>query len=224
MNRALVTGATGFTGSHTVPLLIDRGYSVRCLVRASSDRSVLAGNAVEWFQGDLADPHALKLAMKGTDLLVNVASIGFGHAPDIVDAALATGVKRAVFLSTTAIFTSLKAPSIAVRIIAEDAIKNSGLAYTILRPTMIYGGSRDRNMCRLVRYLLRWPVMLIPGDGRNLQQPVYVNDVATAIVEAISTDRTIGKSYNVPGPKALTFKDSNSQFANVTDCGAIAFL
>lgn len=206
MSRALVTGATGFTGSRTVPLLIEQGYCVRCLVRSSSDRSVLAGNTVEWFGGDLADPHKLELSMKGVDVLVNVASIGFGHAPNVVGAALAAGVKRAVFLSTTAIFTTLNAPSKAVRIAAEATIKNSGLAYTILRPTMIYGSPGDRNMCRLVRHLRRWLVMLMPGKGENLQQPVYVDDVARAIVEAISTDRTIGKAYNIPGPKPLTFK------------------
>ena len=215
MNRVLITGATGFTGSRTVPLLIERGYCVRCLVRASSDRTVLAGNAVEWFQGDLADSHKLELSMKGVDVLVNVASIGFGHAPNVVGAALAAGVRRAIFLSTTAIFTTLNAPSKAIRIAAEDTIRNIGLAYTILRPTMIYGSARDRNMCRLVRYLRRWPVMPMPGSGENLQQPVFVDDVARAIVDAISTDRTIGKCYNIPGPKALTFKEVVETISNL---------
>ena len=207
MNRVLITGATGFTGSHTVPMLIERGYCVRCLVRASSDRTVLAGNAVEWFQGDLSDRRELELSMKGVDILVNVASIGFGHAPNIVRAALAMGVKRAIFVSTTAIFTTLNAPSKAIRIAAEETIQKSELAYTILRPTMIYGSPRDRNMCRLVRYLRKWPVIPIIGNGECLQQPVYVDDVANAIVHAISTDRTIGKCYNVPGAKPITYKE-----------------
>lgn len=204
--KALVTGATGFTGSYVVPLLLEQGAHVRCLVRASSDTSRLpAAPKIELAEGDLSDRDSIERALQGIDTLVNIASLGFGHAPKILGATVATGVERAVFISTTAIFTTLNAPSKSVRLAAEESIRASGLRYTILRPTMIYGSSRDRNMCRLIHYLRRWPMIPVFGHGEHLQQPVYVEDLAAAVVQAVGTERTVGRSYNISGRAPLTY-------------------
>ena len=81
--KIFVTGATGFTGSRVVRLLLKNGYDVSCLYRASSDRSilapfVLAQDDIEWIEGDLSDTKSLSTAISGTDALVNIASLGFG--------------------------------------------------------------------------------------------------------------------------------------------------
>jgi nucleoside-diphosphate-sugar epimerase len=162
---------------------------------------------IEWALGDVSDAQSLTSAMQGADALVNVASLGFGHAESIISAARNAGIQRAVFISTTAIFTQLNAGSKKVRVAAELAIETSGLKYTILRPTMIYGSSRDRNMWRLIRFMRVSPIIPIFGDGKYLQQPIYVDDVAQALVSCLSNDRTIGKSYNIAGKRALTYND-----------------
>ena len=203
--KIFVTGATGFTGTRVVPLLLKSGYAVHCLYRTSSDRSSLAGLDIEWALGDVSDPQSLTSAMQGTDALVNVASLGFGHAESILRSANEAGVKRGIFISTTAIFTQLNAGSKSVRLAAEEAIQASGLDYTILRPTMIYGSPRDRNMWRLIRLLRITPVMPIFGDGESQQQPIFVDDVAQAVLRALQTDATIGKSYNIAGKAPLTY-------------------
>ncbi len=205
--KIFITGATGFTGSRVVPLLLNNGYQVRCLYRASSDRSQLADANIEWAQGDLSDTASLSSAMQGTDALVNIASLGFGHADSIIRAAKDAGIKRAVFISTTAIFTQLNAKSKKVRVAAELAIETSGLKYTILRPTMIYGSPRDRNMWRLIRFMRISRVVPVFGDGKSLQQPVYVDDVAQAVVSCLSNEKTIGKSYNIAGKHPLTYNE-----------------
>src|SRR6185503_14964497 len=166
--KIFVTGATGFTGSRVVPLLLKNGYEVRCLHRSSSDRSLLPDPKIEWALGDISDSQSLSAAMQGADALVNIASLGFGHADSIISAAKAAGVQRAIFISTTAIFTQLNAPSKRVRVAAELAIETSGLKYTILRPTMIYGSRRDRNMWRLIRFMRYSPIVPIFGDGKYL--------------------------------------------------------
>jgi nucleoside-diphosphate-sugar epimerase len=203
--KVFVTGGTGFTGSHVVPLLLKKGYEVRCLHRPGSDRSILPQPTIKWALGDVSDSQALSASMQGTDALVNIASLGFGHADSILRAAKDAGIQRAIFVSTTAIFTQLNPKSKKVRIAAELAIETSGLRYTILRPTMIYGSPRDRNMWRLIRFMRYSPIIPIFGDGNYLQQPIYVGDVAQAIVNCLCNDQTIGKSYNIAGKVPLTY-------------------
>lgn len=203
--KIFVIGATGFTGSHLVPLLLKNGYEVRCLYRVTSERSLLPQPEIEWVLGDISDTQLLTSLMQGSDILVNIASLGFGHADSIINAALNSGIQRAIFISTTAIFTQLNAPSKKMRVAAELAIETSGLKYTILRPTMIYGSNRDRNIYRLIRWLRYLPFFPIFGDGNHLQQPIYVGDVAQAIVSCLTSEKTIQKSYNIAGKNALTY-------------------
>src|SRR5215510_13137213 len=114
--KVFVTGATGFTGSRTVPLLLAQGMELRCLYRPGSDRGALPQPGIEWVRGDVADREGLAPLMEGSDALVNIASLGFGHADSIVGAARDAKIQRAVFISTTAIFTKLNARSKAVRL------------------------------------------------------------------------------------------------------------
>jgi uncharacterized protein YbjT (DUF2867 family) len=199
----VLTGATGFTGSHLLAQLHARGIRPRCLVRATSDTSNL--HDVEIVEGDLGDAASLARAFEGASVLLNTASIGFGHGPGIVAAAERAGIPRAIFISTTAIFTTLNAKTKSVRMEAEEAIRKSGLQWTIIRPTMIYGTSRDRNMARLIRYLSRWPVMPVAGHGNHLLQPIHVDDVARAMLQALDHDTAIGRDYNIAGKEPLTF-------------------
>src|SRR5262245_35795661 len=97
--KIFVTGATGFTGSRVVPLLLKNGHEVRCLYRETSDRSVLSSPEIEWVVGDLSDPEALSASMRGTNALINMASLGFGHAESIIGAAQDAGIQRAIFIS-----------------------------------------------------------------------------------------------------------------------------
>jgi uncharacterized protein YbjT (DUF2867 family) len=203
--KVLVTGASGFTGSYVVPRLLQRDVDVRCFVRKNSDLVHLPVKDVELVYGDLDDPTSLQSALSGIDALVNVASMGFGNVSGILSALAKTGVDRGVFVSTTAIFTSLNVKSKSVRLAAEQAIRESGLAYTIVRPTMIYGSVRDRNICRLVRFLNCSPILPIFGSGKYLQQPVFVDDVASAIVDSLLVQSTVNKAYNIAGREPLTY-------------------
>ncbi len=157
-------------------------------------------------EGDLDEPASLACAFAGAgaDVLVNLASLGFGHGPTVIAAATDAGIRRAVFVSTTAIFTTLPAPSKAVRQAAESDLASSVLSWTIIRPTMIYGTPGDRNMVRLLKLVQRRSVVVVPGTGRGLQQPVHVDDVAMAISAAAERPATAGVAYDLAGPEPLT--------------------
>jgi nucleoside-diphosphate-sugar epimerase len=125
----------------------------------------------------------------------------------IVDRAQAAGIRRAVFVSTTSLFTQLNAPSKVVRLAAEQAIQASQLDHVILRPTMIYGTAEDRNICRLIRYLRRFPILPVVGSGNHQMQPVHVGDLADAICRAAFADSASCVALNVSGASPLTFNE-----------------
>jgi len=204
--RILVTGATGFTGEKVLPFLMGKG-DVRCFVRPNSDVQKIKEHGYELVYGDLNDLKSLRIAMSECDALINIASLGFEHAPGIVRTAKEAGIKRAIFISTTALFTQLNADSKSVRKQAEDCIKTSKLEWTILRPTMIYGSPDDRNMIRLIRFLDRFPFIPIFGSGNYLQQPVYVEDVAKSIEAVLFNKETIHTEYNISGKFPHTFNE-----------------
>lgn len=206
--HCLITGATGFTGTFIAKSLLRAGYKVSCFVRdLQRAKQIFSSEDICFFNGILEDTNALASALKGKDALVNVASIGFGHAPGIVRACRNAGVKRAVFFSSTAIFTTLEAKTRTIRQAAENIIVTSNLDFTIIRPTMIYGTPDDRNMIRLIRYLERCPIVPVMGDGKSLQQPVYVKDLSDAVPEILTNSVTIQKAYNLSGKYPLSFND-----------------
>lgn len=207
IKKVLVTGATGFTGSFVVRELCGSGCDVYCFVRDTGKLSVIDGSRVSIIEGDLNNPKQLCRALDKMDALVNVASIGFGHGPSIVQACVDAGVRRAIFFSTTAIFTTLSAQSKGVRLKAEEAIKESTLNYTIFRPTMIYGTPRDRNMIKLIKLVERLPAIPVFGQGKSLQQPVFVRDLAQAVTRAIELPCTFRKEYNLSGKEPLTYNE-----------------
>ena len=206
--RAHVTGGSGFLGGFVIPLLREAGYEVSALARSAAAAAKVESLGATPVQGDLDSRDALRSAFESAapSALVNLASLGFGHASAIVQAAEAAGLRRAVFVSTTAIFTKLNAPSKQVRTAAERTIEECDLDWTILRPTMIYGTPGDRNMWRLLRQLRRLAVVPMPGGGKQLQQPVHVADLAQAVVAALQTAAAVGKAYDIAGPDALTFR------------------
>ena len=217
--RVHVTGGSGFLGGSVVPLLVAARHEVTALARTPAAAERVAALGATAIPGDLDDPASVDAAFAVSDAeaLVNLASLGFGHAPTIVAAAEEAGLHRAVFVSTTSIFTGLQTATKPIRLAAEDAVMTSALDWTIIRPTMIYGMPADRNMARLLRALRRLPVLPLPGGGRGLQQPVHVDDLAGAIVAALDRPPTIGRAYDVAGPEPITLRTVIEEAGDAVD-------
>ncbi len=207
--RLLVTGGSGFVGEYVLREAARRGHETVALARSDAAARAVAGCGARPAGGDLDQAGLLPdvFAAARCDALVNLASLGFGHAPAIIAAAEQAGIGRAVFVSTTAVTTALPAPSKRIRLAAERQIRYSQLQWTIIRPTMIYGAARDRNLSRLLRLLSRARLLPVPGGGRHLQQPVHVADVADAVLTAVERPGAAGMTYDVAGPEPLSFAE-----------------
>jgi uncharacterized protein YbjT (DUF2867 family) len=201
--KVLLTGATGLLGGALLDLLLSRDREVRCLVRHESRNvSRLDPSRVEVFRGDANVTDDLRRALVGTDALVHVA--GIEHAPAVVGAARDAGVSRLVMVGSTSAHSAYEFRSGPKRRM-EDVVTGSGLDWTIVRPTMIYGSERDKNVHRLLRFLDRSPVFPIFGPGTNLWQPVYHEDCARGVYEALVRPAAVGRSYDLPGASPLPY-------------------
>jgi len=168
--RLLVTGGSGFLGGYVLAGALRWGHECVALARSREAAAVVTARGATPLVGDLDDGAALAGIFAGArcDALVNLASLGFGHDTAIVGAAVRAGLDRAVFVSTTAVTTALPVRSKAVRLAAEAEIRSSGLKWTILRPTMIYGTVDDRNLSRLLGLLARLRHAPVPDGGPAL--------------------------------------------------------
>lgn len=205
--RVALTGGTGFTGRRVARELVARGHDVRVLVRPPAARPGVLPEAVSVVEGDLLHGPDLDMLLAGREALVHVASLAFGHAGPIVAALERHGVPRGVFFSSTAILTRLEAPSVGPRREGEERVRAARSAWTLLRPTMIYGDSGDRNLSRLIRFLAWTPIVPLPGGGRALVQPVHVDDVARAAVDALERPAAAGRCYELPGGEASPLRE-----------------
>jgi uncharacterized protein YbjT (DUF2867 family) len=191
--KVLLTGATGLLGGALLELLLAGGHAVRCLVREGSPRaSRLDPRRAELARGDAGDAHALWRALSGVDAL----------PPE--PAARRTGVGRLVVVSSTSAHSAYASRS-GPKLRMEELVRASELDYTIVRPSMIYGSELDKNMHRLLRFLDRSPLFPMFGSGENLWQPVYHEDCARGVYEALVRPAAVGRSYDLPGAEPLTY-------------------
>jgi uncharacterized protein YbjT (DUF2867 family) len=201
--KVVLTGATGLLGGALLDLLLGEGSDVRCLVREGSPNvSRLDPVCTEIVTGDAGNVGDLLRALSGMEAMVHVA--GIEHTPWVLKAAREAGVERLVMVSSTSVHSAYEFRSGQKRHM-ERLIYESGLAYTIVRPTMIYGSELDKNMHRLLRFLDRSPVFPMFGPGDNLWQPVYHEDCAQGVLEALERPVAIGEAYDLPGAEPLSY-------------------
>jgi uncharacterized protein YbjT (DUF2867 family) len=201
--KVLLTGATGLLGGALLDLLLAEDHEVRCLVREGSPRaSRLDQRRIELARGDARDAGALSRALSGTEALLHVAGIEYSSA--VLEAARRAGSSRLVVVGSTSAHSAYSFRS-NPKLRMEELVRGSGLAYTIVRPSMIYGSEVDKNVHRLLRFLDRSPVFPMFGSGENLWQPVYHEDCARGVYEALVRASAVGQSYDLPGAEPLTY-------------------
>jgi uncharacterized protein YbjT (DUF2867 family) len=215
----LVTGATGFVGSHVAHALRARETPVRALVRRPERARRLAAWGVELVQGDVTDAASLDAACEGVDAVVHLVAIIRGRREeferimaqgtrDLVAAARAAGVRRFVLASALGLDEQTKdiVPYYAAKWEMERAVVESGLEHVVFRPSFVFG--RDGGVLpmfvRMARYL---PVTPIAGPGTQRLQPIWIDDLAEYFAQAVSLPAAAGRTFEVGGPDAPTWNE-----------------
>jgi len=138
---------------------------------------------------------------------VHIAEITL--SPKIIEAAITCGVRWAILVHTTGRFSKYKSASEEyIQIEDEILAKRNQINITVLRPTMIYGSSSDRNMYRLIGFLSNHKLFPLFGDGNNLMQPVHARDLGNAYYDVVvNKEKTLNKEYNLSGKEPIKYID-----------------
>lgn len=228
--KALVTGATGFVGSHLVEALVRRGDDVTALVRSPGKATLLNTLGVRQVQGDLHNRDALRTAAGGQDVIYHVAGLiaarneaEFLHGnrdgtANLLEAAQAGGAPRFVLVSSMAAGgpsprgRPLKGsePSAPVtqygrsKLAGEEVVRAGALPWTIVRPPMVYG-PRDHEVLKVFK--LAGAFTPVFGDGSQELSAVYGPDLAESLIAAGTSGNTVGKTYYACHPEVFRSGD-----------------
>lgn len=208
----LVTGATSQVGIVLVGKLLEKGYKVRCFVRKTSNIDVLERDGVEFSYGDIEDLQSLRVAAQGVDSIVHIA--GIWRIKVLLEACRQEKFKgRLIFIGSTSRFKKLdsidlKEKQLALKMSqAEEVIAESRMDYVILRPTMLYGLDSDKNILQIIKFMKRFRFYPLIGSGLAYKQPVYVGDVADAIVSCLSNKEVARKDYIIAGAAPIKHRE-----------------
>ncbi len=218
----LIIGGAGFIGAAVVRRLVARGEKVVvATTRPPRAAATLDGLGVEIRHADVRDEASLAAAMAGcTRVVISIQFPGFpvedprrgrtfeeidrGGTRRVVDVAERMDVERLVYVSGVNVSPTAPQHWFRTKWASESALRESAIPWSIIRPTWVYGPG-DKTVSLMVKAARLAPFILLPGDGRQRQQPAYLGQVAEAIVAGLLRDDAAGRIVEVGGADVLTF-------------------
>ena len=216
----LVTGASGLVGIHTCRELCKNGWQVRALIRDPAKAAMSLGQLpVEFRVGDVRDATSLRSSLSGCGAVVHLAAIAIEKKTEkyvetntaaterLISAARAENVQRVIFMSQNGADSRSRFPFLHSKGVAQDSIKTSGLRWTVLRPSVIFGPEDQfvNVLGRLIRLTPR--IFPLPGGGKARFQPIAVDDVARVVRLTLEKKETVHQSYDLGGAVPLTLRE-----------------
>jgi len=218
----LLTGGTGFLGRHTLRRLLGGGWRISCLLRdparlCPAAREAQQAGRLRVVAGDVGDREALREAARDCQGAVHLVGIisqrllagqTFGRVhvvgtSNAIEVCKAAGVKRFVYISSLGARPKDASLYHRSKFAAEELVRASGLAWTILRPSVILGS--DGEFTRLVQRFVQKGVAPVFGRGDARLQPIAVQDVVECIARALAEDRAVGRIVELGGPQRYTW-------------------
>ena len=220
--KIFVTGATGFIGKNLIPRLITEGYQVTAFVLPNDHHAnILELGDVKVREGDIRNPISIYDALKDCEAVIHLAAVQESNDPEINEAVNFKGVKniidvcmekkcrRLIHLSSIATCYQEKNYYGIAKEKGDKLVQDSGLDYTILRPTLVYGRDCHQGPFHTFLGLVNKLPGVVPlvGNGKALKQPVHVDDVVSAILLALKSTKSIGKYYDVSGGDVIPVEE-----------------
>jgi NADH dehydrogenase len=216
----VVTGAFGYTGKYITRRLLAAGRKVRTIT-GHAKRLHEFGSALEVAPLDFNDPAGLTEALRGARTLYNTYWVRFNHGGAtfqsavensrvLIEAAWNAGVRKIVHLSIANPSLNSHLPYYSGKAQVEKIIVDSGLAFTILRPTVIFG-TEDILINNIAWFTRNFPVFVIPGTGRYELQPIFVEDIAELTVREAQSEHD--RILDAVGPEKFSFEHLVRQIA-----------
>jgi uncharacterized protein YbjT (DUF2867 family) len=213
-----IAGATGFVGGHLVDHLRSKGHALRCLVRSENKEESLAAKGIEVVQGDITDPETIQGVLSPDDFVVHLVGIieekreatfrgvHVKGTANLVEEAKRAGVRHFFYQSALGADRNSWSTYLGTKAEAEEIVLNSGLDYTIFRPSLIIG-PWDGFTRKILDMLKLSPVIPIPGEGRAKFQPLYIEDWIRCIDKVIGEPRAYRSRFEIGGPEQLSYRE-----------------
>ncbi len=218
-----VAGGTGFVGGEIARELRRRGRRVVVLSSRGERARGQLPDDIEIRSADVRDPQSIRAAMAGVDeLVISLAfpglpveqpSKGFtfmevdaGGAEHLIDAGKATGVGRVVYISGAGAGHDAERHWFRAKAVAEDAVRGSGMAWTIIRPTWVFGPG-DVSLNRFLGFARALPFVPMTNFGSQRLAPVFVRDVAALAVDSLVSDAAAEQTFEIGGPEAMSMRE-----------------
>jgi NADH dehydrogenase len=213
----LVAGGTGFVGSYLVPELVERGHDVTALARDPSKADF--PERVELARGDVTAYDSIESAFEGQDVVVNLVALSplfkpsggkshtqvhLGGTQNVVNAAEEHGVGKVVQMSALDANPTGPTEYLRAKGQAEQVVTDSGLDYTIFRPSVVFGEGGE--FVSFTKVLTTPYVTALPGGGRSRFQPIWIEDLAPMLAAGVEADHD-GEVYEIGGPEVLSLAD-----------------
>ena len=221
MPTALVTGAAGVMGTRLVIRLLKAGWQVRALVLpGDSLRSRIEDLGCEIREGDVSDAASLTGSCHGVDTVYHLAAIIISHDPslfwrvnrdgtaNVLAEAESAKVRHFIYVSSASVTYPKRTPYAESKLQAEQLVSTApGLAYTIVRPTLVYEAGGGQELMMFLDYLRRFPIVPFIGAGGALKRPVWSEDVVDGLSRLAGNSTAFGKTYNFSGAEAISMLD-----------------
>jgi NADH dehydrogenase len=215
----LITGATGFVGRALLRQLTKEGREVACLLRPSAQERRLPQGAFHIASGTLQDLPALRAAMQGVDTIIHLVGarseregqtiewLNHQGTANLVEAALDADVQRIIYLSHMHADRNSAYLLLRSKGAAEESIRSSGLTFTILRSSLIFGP--DDSFTTILAMLIKAIPFLFPvtGDGKTRFQPLHVEDGARCLAGCLAADHLENVTLPIGGPQHLSYDE-----------------